>query len=158
MAIALRTISVNAAFLQEIKEDHHELRQLMHHTAVMFDHAGPVEFEYARMVEMLVKLRDQLALHFSLEQAFGYFDDAISVAPHLSRRAEHLRAEHGTLYNELCRVVEAAEKLLYHETPGAGLAHVANAYRAFAQHFHDHEAKESELILAAFDDDLCGGD
>jgi hypothetical protein len=158
MAIALRTISINAAFLQEIKEDHHELRQLMHHVAVMFDHAGPVEFEYARMVEMLGKLRDQLALHFSLEQAFGYFDDAISAAPHLSRRAEQLRAEHGTLFSELGCVVEAAEKLLYHETPSAALAHVATSYLVFDQHFHDHEARESELILAAFDDDLNGGD
>ena len=77
MAIAMRTVSINPAFLREIKDDHHELRQLMHHTSAMLDHSGPEEIDYPRLVELLTKLRDQLAMHFSLEEAYGYFEDAI---------------------------------------------------------------------------------
>ncbi len=108
MAIASRTVSINAAFLQEIKEDHHELRQLMHHTASML-RVGMSEQDQPRLTEMLVKMRDQLAMHFTLEEAYGYFEDAIEAAPHLNRQAEKLRAEHPLLFNELCGLVDSAE-------------------------------------------------
>jgi hypothetical protein len=105
MAIAQRLVSINPAFLREIKEDHHELRQLIHHTSAMLDRSGPVEIDYARLVDMLTRLRDQLAMHFSLEEAYGYFEDAITVAPHLCRRAETLRGQHFDHFAELCRLV-----------------------------------------------------
>ena len=127
MAIALRTVSINPAFLQEIKDDHHELRQLMHHICAMLGRSGPAEIEYPRLVEMFGKLRDQLAMHFSLEEAYGYFDDAISVAPHLSRRAESLRSQHSGLFSEACQLAESAEQLSRHENADTPLARVAAA-------------------------------
>ncbi len=158
MAIALRTVSINPAFLQEIKDDHHELRQLMHHTSAMLDRSGPVEIEYPRLVQMFSKLRDQLAMHFSLEEAYGYYEDAITVAPHLSRRAERLRGEHFTLFSDLCRLVEKAEQLLYHEQPTTLLANLSGEYHRFLVRFRDHESQECDLILEAFNDDIGTGD
>ena len=75
MAIVTHTVSINPAFLQEIKDDHHELRQLMHHTAAMLDRPEWMKVEHARLSELFVKLRDQMAMHFSLEEAYGYFED-----------------------------------------------------------------------------------
>lgn len=158
MAIAIRTVFINPAFLQEIKDDHHELRQLMHHMGAMLDRSGPAEFDYPRLVEMIGKLRDQLALHFSLEEAYGYFDDAISVAPHLCRRADRLRSEHAGLFDDLRRMADAAEQLLYHEQPDTGLGHLAGEYYRFSTRFHNHESQESDLILEAFNDDIGTGD
>ena len=158
MAIALRTVSINPAFLREIKEDHHELRQLMHHSSAMLDRSGPVEIEYPRLVEMFSKLRDQLAMHFSLEEAYGYFEDAIIVAPHLCRRAETLRGQHFDLFADLCRLVEAGEQLLYHEQPHALLPRLAGDYRRFLVRFREHESQECDLILEAFNDDIGTGD
>jgi len=158
MAIALRMVSINPAFLQEIKDDHHELRQLMHHTQAMLDRSGPEEIDYTRLLEMFSKLRDQLAMHFSLEEAYGYFEDAMTVAPHLSRRAEHLRSQHFSLFGDLCRQVEAAEQLLYHESPRALLERLAGDYRRFLVRFREHESQESDLILEAFNDDIGTGD
>jgi hypothetical protein len=158
MAIASRLVSINPAFLQEIKDDHHELRQLMHHTSAMLDHSGPVEIEYKRLVEMFSKLRDQLAMHFSLEEAYGYYEDAIAVAPHLSRRAECLRGEHFNLFGELCRLAEMSEQLLYHEMPGTLLSSLAGDYRRFLVRFREHESQERDLILEALNDDIGTGD
>jgi hypothetical protein len=158
MAIALRTVSINPAFLREIKDDHHELRQLIHHTSAVLERPGPLEVEYARLVEMLTKLRDQLAMHFSLEEAYGYYEDAIVAAPHLSRRAEALRGQHFDLFAEMCRLVEAAEELLYQKKPDNYLERVSANYRGFLVRFREHEAAESELILAAFNEDLGTGD
>ena len=63
------------------------------------------------MVDLLIELQDQLALHFALEEAYGYFDDPIWVAPHISDLAESLRAEHVALYSELCDLAEQAGSL-----------------------------------------------
>lgn len=158
MAIALRTVSINPAFLQEIKDDHHELRQLLHHTCAMLERSGPAEIEYPRLVEMLGKLRDQLALHFSLEEAYGYFDDALTVAPHLSRRAERLREEHSGLFAEACRLAESAEQVARKGKPDAALARLGGDYHRFSARFHDHESQECDLILEAFNDDIGTGD
>jgi hypothetical protein len=158
MAIASRTVSINPAFLQEIKDDHHELRQLMHHTSAMLSRSGPVEIEYPKLVEMFGKLRDQLALHFSLEEAYGYFEDATTAAPHLNRRAEYLRGQHQGLFGELCRLVDGSEQLLYHEQPETALGQLSDGYRRFLVQFHEHEAAECDLVLEAFNDDIGTGD
>jgi hypothetical protein len=158
MAIATRTVSINPAFLQEIKDDHHELRQLMHHAAAMVSRPVWMKVEYSRLSELFAKLRDQLAMHFSLEEAYGYFEDAIDVAPHLCRRAEALRAEHDGLFSELCGLADAAEQLLYHKAPTIEIERLADGYRTFADRLHLHESREHELILEAFNDEIGAGD
>ena len=156
MAIAAHTVAINAAFLQEIKDDHHELRQLMHHVQAMFERPVWMTTEHGRLVDLLGKLRDQLAMHFSLEEAFGYFEDAITVAPHLSKRAENLRAQHARLYSDLSTLAERAESLFDGDTDL--IADLADGYRVFALGFIEHESRESELILEAFNSDIGTGD
>ena len=158
MALAIRTVAINAAFLQEIKDDHHELRQLMHHTQAMLERPSWMTTEYDRLVELLGKLRDQLAMHFSLEEAFGYFDDAVSSAPHLCKRADFLRRQHAGLYSQLCGLAERAESLLYGEPNPADLTDLVDGYHAFSSAFAEHESRESELILEAFQYDIGTGD
>src|SRR5262245_57946132 len=158
MALATHTIAINAAFLQEIKEDHHELRQLMHHTAAMLQRPAWMPAERDRLVEMLSKLRDQLAMHFSLEEAYGYFEDAIDTAPHLCDRAECLRNQHAELYRQLASLADRAEQLLYHEAASGILIQMADDYRSFTARFTEHEARESELILEAVNSDIGTGD
>jgi len=158
MALATHTVTVNAAFLQEIKEGHHELRQLMHHVAAMFGRPGWMQMEFEKLVELLAKMRDQLGMHFTLEEAYGYFEDAIYEAPHLSRRAEQLRAQHRDLYSLLCGLVERAEQRLYHESAPLAAPDLADSYREFSQRFHDHESRECALILEALSRDIGVGD
>ncbi len=158
MAIVSRTVSINPAFLQEIKDDHHELRQLVHHTGAMLSRPDWMPIEYDRLSGLLEKLRDQLAMHFSLEEAYGYFDDALEVAPRLSRRAEQLRSQHGDLYSQLCALTDQAEQLLYHETSGTAISKLAGDFRHFCEVFHEHEQNENDLILEALDEDLGVGD
>ena len=158
MAIATRIVSINAAFLQEIKDDHHELRQLMHHTAAMLNRPRWMTIEHNRLVELFGKLRDQLAMHFSLEEAYGYIEDALSVAPHLSRRAEQLRSQHYELYSDLCRLTERAEAMLYHEEPETAIGELSQDFGGFSQRFHEHELHESDLIVESLNEDLGTGD
>ena len=98
---------------------------------------------------MLAELRDQLALHFALEEAYGYFEDAVAVEPLLSRRTESLRAEHGQLFLDLCQLEDQAERWLYHEAAANLLPRVAAGFRSFHDRLVDHESRENDLILEA---------
>ena len=97
-------------------------------------------------------------MHFALEDAYGYFDDAIAEAPRLSEQAEVLRRQHDDLFLQICELVEAAEQLLYGERAERGRATLAVSYRDFHTAFHVHESRENELILEAFDSDIGVGD
>ncbi len=158
MASATRTVSVNAAFLQEIKADNLELRAILERAEEAFHLPTASRASYKELVEVLANLRDQLAIHFVLEESFGYVDDAIEVAPRLGDLAIALKAEHQKLYMHICDVVENAERLLYHEPAAPNVSRVVAEYKAFRDVFDAHEKAENELIFAAFDDDIGGSD
>lgn len=158
MTTAVGTVTVNAAFLQEIKEDNHELTELLDSAALMFSPARMVRTSPRQFVDVLSRLRDRLATHFALEEAFGYFEDAVDVAPHLTRAADSLRNEHSTLFLELCDLVEEAERLLYRESSSGVARRLANRFHDFHNRLKDHEARENELILDSLDCDIGVGD
>ncbi len=158
MLIATRTVTINAAFLQEIKQDNVELKQLLREMSSHLMQRRPRMSDPRSLVELLVRLRDQLAIHFSLEEAFGYFENAIEVAPRLSERAEELRGEHALFFRDISNLCEQAEKLLYHETPNHGLRQIAARFASFHDALDQHETRETELIMEAFDDDIGVGD
>ena len=158
MLIATSTVTVNAAFLQEIKQDAVELRELLHEVSQRLLRRRARVADARDMVDLLTRLRDQLAIHFALEEAFGYFENAVDIAPRLSERAEELRAEHDLFFRDICSICEQAERLLYHEASPRTLRQVATGYADFADAFEQHEAREVELIMEAFDDDIGVGD
>ena len=158
MLVATATVTVNAAFLQEIKQDNVELRELLGDVSERLLHRRPRVSDAREMVDKLTRLRDQLAIHFSLEEAFGYFDNAVTIAPRLSERADDLRSEHDLFFQDICSICEQAEKLLYHEASPRVLRQVATRYSDFYDALQQHEAREAELIMEAFDDDIGVGD
>lgn len=156
MATTTQTLAVNAAFLQEIKEDNLELRRLLASANEMF--SAVEQPPIGDLVGILTQLRDQLAMHFSLEEAFGYFDDAIDFAPRLSETADRLRSQHSELFTFLCALVDESEQLLYHETPSPAMSQIAAGFADFRYRFQEHETQEDELILQSLDDDIGVGD
>lgn len=152
-----QTLGVNAAFLNEIKEDHVELRQLLDKARRVVDE--PQRKSCPReLYHLLLAIQDRLAIHFSLEEAYGYCEVALSIAPRLSSRARKLRDEHRTLYTQFGRVVEIAEQLVYHERPIHAGVLLTSQFRHFDKQLDEHERQEIELILEAFDDDVGVGD
>ena len=155
------TVTVNAAFLQEIKEVDQELWELLRDARSLCSHPETIRRHIKETVAMLTRLQDQLALHFSLEEYYGYFDDPVTVAPQLSQKANALWAEHRTLYLDIVAIVDRAEHLLYHRYHRHldGLVrHIALRFNGFYDQLKAHEHAEHQLIFAAFDDDLGVGD
>jgi Hemerythrin HHE cation binding domain len=155
---AERTLTINAAFLQEIKDDNRELRHLLEGCAALLARPDPVGVDLKRLAKVLGSLRDQLAMHFALEEAYGYFDDAIDVAPRLSRLATLLKAQHPTLFLELCGIVEQSEQLMYHETASSAAEGLAREFAEFQARFLEHEAEENALIMQEVNEEIGGGD
>ncbi|OHB80124.1 MAG: hypothetical protein A2W31_17255 [Planctomycetes bacterium RBG_16_64_10] len=155
---AKASVTINAAFLQEIKEVNEDLWRLLAETHAVCGQTGAKRSERRTLVGLLSRLRDQLAMHFALEEAFGYFEDPVTVAPHLCQRADALRTQHGPLYVAIRDTADRAEQLLYTGNRTDLLSHVVTLFQAFYNQLQEHEARENELILEAFHDDIGVGD
>jgi hypothetical protein len=76
----------------------------------------------------------------------------------LSRRAESLRAQHAELFSELCRLAERSEQLPYEKSPARLMSSLSEGFFHFADNLQEHEARESDLILEAMNQDIGTGD
>ncbi|MBC7856524.1 MAG: hemerythrin domain-containing protein, partial [Pirellulaceae bacterium] len=135
------TVTVNPAFLQEIKEVNQELWQSV--ADLRHRCSRPIATGMCRhLVDWLGELRDQLALHFALEEAFGYFDEPLHVAPQLAEKADGLRNEHQELYSEFSEIVDRAEKMFYAGQSAALALWVGPRFLDFDARLRDHEDRE----------------
>jgi hypothetical protein len=157
-ASATRTVTVNAAFLQEIKEVHDELWQLLGELRQRVSEPFTERSERQQLISDLELLRDQLALQFALEEAYGYFEDPAYVAPQLCQQAMELRSEHRTLYAAASAVVDLSHHLHRRGPLSTFQNRVATSFVQFEEHLQRHEAKENELIQQEYSDDIGCGD
>ncbi len=152
-------LTINAAFLQEIKEDNRELRELLADCLAACEPAGwRRTIDPMKLTRLLGKLRDQLGMHFALEEAYGYFDDAVSVAPQISQRALELRQQHRPLFVEMCQLVDETEQLRYHEPTSVHWQDIAENFFNFHERFRQHEAAEDQLIMQMINEEIGCGD
>ena len=158
MSIVSGTLTVNPAFLAEIKRDHRQLPAVLNRTTTLISQMTVTGGQPAGLVELLEEVRGRLSSHFALEEAFGYFDDAVTVAPRLSEKAAALRQEHEFFLQEACRICGLARELLDDENWLRCLQNVAEVFHRFRERFEGHEAGENELIVQAFNDDIGVGD
>jgi len=159
MTIITSTKTVNAAFFREIKEVHQALWAQLDRLRGYA--AAPIvpDEQMPSVIREVCDLQDMLAMHFALEEAFGYFDDPVSVAPHLSERANRLLSEHGELYLEIMNVADLGLRI----SSGQNISHeqirkLMRRFVEFDEHFMRHEHAENELIMEAFGEDLGTGD
>ena len=148
---ASKSLGLNAAFLQEIKQDHRELHRLLDKSLTVFTAAALRSNETSDVLGMLY---DQIQSHFQLEESFGYFEEAIADQPWLAQRAEQLRTEHDDLAFRMERMVQFAED----SSDIASVDKLRNEFHGFLAEFRRHESDENELILQAFNDELGVGD
>jgi len=154
----LSAITINVAFLQEIKEASEELWKLLGKIQELRARPISIHMHPRQVVDLLEQLQDQLALYFTLEEYYGYFEDPVEVDPRLSERAHALRMEHQTLYLEICAIVERAERLLDQRKLASLTRHIVLRFGAFNEQLRAHEAHEDELILESLEDDIGVGD
>ena len=149
-------LTINAAFLKEIKDDNRQLKTLWDRVGELVAHRQVASNHYSELVELVQQLCDQMAIHFSLEEAYGYFDDAVDVAPHRSVEAQRLRAQHPGLFTQIQALSDQIAQI--DRTNLEKLANWIERFDVFQCKFQRHEEAELNLILDSFDDDLGVGD
>lgn len=150
------TVTINAAFLQEIKDEDEQLKSLLQRAREMCESVPLTPVPASDFVSLLVELRDQLAVHFALEEAYGYFDDPVSVAPHLSEQAETLRGQHSQLHEEISLLAKTAQDISRCNGDPRGIQQVADGFLQFNSRLQEHEEGENKLIMQAYSLDIGG--
>ena len=156
MPMQTGTVTVNAAFLQELKEDNEQLRGLMAEFSALCVPRPYLRISRSRLASLLARLRDELPMHFSLEDVYGYFERPAAVTPQLSERACRLRAQHAKLYEDLARIADAAEEAWSRWKPQSGdedeedqvKKRIVRRCRVFWNQLQQHEASENQLMWA----------
>lgn len=149
---SLKTLVVNPAFLQEIKDGNpglwHSLNQLRQ---ICQSHDGASQVA-KRLVRVLDELRDRVATQFALEESFGYIEvpvvESVSVANELASRAKH---QHCKLFLSLSELAERAEEVQYRGAVQERLQSLIVLAKQFDDEFRAHELLETELIEQSFD-------
>jgi hypothetical protein len=145
-----KTLIVNPAFLQEIKDSNPDLWQTVHHLRQVcqcHDEPAVVARQLARLLDAL---RDQLALQFSLEESYGYLEVPEEQSGHSGELAAHTHSQHCTLYLRLSELAEQAEELQYRGVEPALLRDLVESTCDFDSQLRDHEQRENELIERTF--------
>lgn len=148
-------LTLNTAFLQEIKEDNVEFRKLLEDVLVEFSQKHLPAAKPA--AERLANLRDALESYFALEEFYGYFKSSRTANLAVSQRADKLRLEHQSLFVQLCDLVDKAEQIVYRES-AVTLDEVAAGVRQFYRDIQDHEQREMRLMMDLHNQVLGGGD
>ena len=156
MSLIESKLAVNAAFLREIKEDNQRLRELFQQVTELLTSPRPISC--GLLVRSLWQLRDQLAMHFALESAYGYLADVVDHAPRLCEVAKGMLAEHDELFLEVCEIIENAEELAYEAYTYQRFVRVAADMFDFHAKFQSHESRENQLIFQALNEDIGVGD
>ncbi len=145
--------TINAAFFREIKDDHKQLQLFLERSRQLVANRPALSNHWKEFVQLLADLRDQLAFHFTLEEAYGYFEDAIERAPRFHDQAGRLRDQHSELYLRAQEIADGAAAINHsdYET-------VVDQFIGFDTAFKAHEAAELRLILDAIHQDVGVGD
>ena len=154
--IRTRRLTINAAFLKDIKDDNRDLKKLLDKIFPLASHPQTATNHWGELIELFGCLRDQLALHFTLEEAYGYFDEAVDSAPELSAVAECLRGQHPQLFEKIRHLADKSSEIRIDS--GEQVSRFLSEFNAFRTEFEKHEESELKLILDALDDDLGVGD
>ena len=155
-------LSINVAFMNEIKDDHVELRHCLSGLDSVL--IGPIGQEFAidqsrQLVDRFHQLRDALETYFALEEFYGYFQSASQTNSQVATKSLQLFREHELLYLHACRLVEYAERVLYGEVKLEGsIEFIRVAYRDFYRRFHEHEQTEAELMMRFCNEEIGVGD
>lgn len=153
-----KTVTINAAFLADVKDLHQELWDGLHELQRMCSMPISLEGKCFEFVGRLSDLRDKLAFQFSVEEAYGYFDDPAFCCPTYAKRSGELMQQHRDLYVEIDRITEQAENLLSVRDLAALTTVIPVAFEAFAKKLQTHESEETQLMHDGLMQDIGGGD
>ena len=152
-------VTINVAFLQEIKTDF-GFRDLLNEVYSKLKPHDPEERVAPNVAaNLLCDLRDEMETYFALEEFYGYFGQSAISNPCVNKKAIDLRSEHETLFINLSDLIERTQQIVYHEAgPEATMQDVADGFEQLCMDLADHEQAEMDLMMRLCNEDIGVGD
>lgn len=154
LSVPTKTLVVNPAFLQEMKDSNPDLWQTQHAVRqICHSDLQPPEL-LQQLVRLLNDFRDQIALQFALEEAYGYqrvLKSVVSTTSSCARLAEMAHGQHCGLYLQISGLAEQAEELQYRGVQRDPLSKLIDSVMVFDEVMREHEMLEGDLIDQSFD-------
>lgn len=148
--VTTKTLVVNPAFLQEIKDSNPDLWHTVHQLRQVCDSDDEPANVSRQLTRLLDTLRDQLALQFSLEESYGYLAVPQNPSQTPGGLANRAQSQHGILYMRLSELAEQSEELQYRGVELPQLLELVAQTSDFDAQLREHERLENELIERSF--------
>jgi hemerythrin len=134
--------------LAELLAQHRDLRELLARIErVLAEQSTSID----EAAHLLGQLGDKLVKHFALEEAGGYFSEALTQAPQLVARANDLLAQHPKMTREVKQLTETqASDAWWRETH--------QRFQALTAELLRHERSEDQLLQEAYGRDIAATD
>ncbi len=145
-----KTLTINPAFLQEIKDSNPDLWSTVQNLRQVCQCREQPAQTARHLARLLDNLRDQLALQFSLEESYGYLEVSEGSDGNVGQLANRTHAQHCTLYLRLSELAEQAEELQYRGVEPLQLRKLVQSAQQFDAELREHEQSENELIERSF--------
>lgn len=139
-------VTINAAFLQEVKEAYSELWQNVRRMRVAAQEGLPLSVDLNQWVIQLTDLRGQLASEFSLEETYGYITKAAQPFSTAKVDPALTLGQHAELYLQLSEICEQVEEAQYRGTILRDFSNYAESFFSFVDALLEHERCEARLI------------
>lgn len=146
-----KTLTVNPAFLQEIKDSNPDLWDTVHQLRQTCECDEEPAATARQLARLLDTLRDHLALQFSLEESYGYLEVQHQPSGAICQLAARTHSQHCALYLQLTDLAEQAEELQYRGVEPSQLRKLVQSAKDFDAELRLHEQTENELIERSFD-------
>lgn len=145
-SIGIVGLTLNPAFLREIKEDNIAFRDMLEQNLLLVSRR-PLPL-IRDLSDRLALLRDALESYFALEEFYGYFRHAHDLDPVVTNKANMLRTQHEKLFLQLNDIVDRSEQILYRESaPSLTTEKIAKDFVAFYHDLIAHEQAEIALLI-----------
>ena len=141
-----RTLTINPAFLQEIKDSNLTLWKTVERLNVACREPREPKAVLGLLVPLLGELRDALALEFALEESYGYIEVPSAAAPVNHHLLQDIHSQHCRLFLRITELAERAEEMQFRGMLHDELPALVNEVGAFELEFKDHERMEADLI------------
>ena len=155
-ALADQSMTLNVAFMTEIKEDF-DFRETLNNVYYRLNDEPSISARDA--AKELAALRDQLETYFAMEEFYGYFQQSAISNPGVSHQADVLRSDHESLFLQLSELVDLAEQIVYREcSKQITIRDLAIQLDSFCQALADHEQDEMVLMMRLHNEEFGVGD
>ncbi len=155
VATLTKTLAVNPAFLQEIKDSNPDVWESVNELREVLEVPDEPARILRKLTRLLDDLRDQLALQFSLEESYGYIEVPERLVWSSSRvtteLANQTQSQHAVLYLRLSDLAEQAEELQYRGIEPRRFHELVSSSCQFHSDLREHERMENELIRRSYE-------